>query len=272
MRRSAYGANSHTDWNPSLKPDLPEEEFWDPEALSQTNNDTEDAVDRPSKRRQSNWSFPSPSASQTTSQPPASRPQTKQDGALKNPRPDCTYGHHDSTFADAMEEFGLQRRKAEGFLEFLQRHRTLLSDPTVDYVKVRFPIQTLEGKAYATERTAFEAENQAAVSGACMVNLQQQLIDLHDSKSPGVKESRTPFAFSVCTEGPLISFWVHYALTGDGIRRHYMKTLYVCDGALGDMLEIFLRKWEQLMSWYGDDFLKETARRLCYLASHAARS
>ncbi|KAF2453976.1 hypothetical protein BDY21DRAFT_366684 [Lineolata rhizophorae] len=119
----------------------------------------------------------------------------------------------------------------------------------MDYVNVRLPIQTLEAKAYSTRKPMFEAENQAAVSGACMVNQQQQLIDLYDKFFAGSKKNKNPFAFSVCMEGPLIGFWVHYARTEDGVRRHYMKALYSCDGALADQLEIFLVKWEQLMSW-----------------------
>lgn len=268
-----YSATLHVDWNPSLKPDLLQKNFWDLKALHPPNNDTEAVVDRPSKRQQPNRPFPSPSASQPASQSPVIPPQTKQDGAVKNPRPDCTFGHHHSTYTHALEELGLQSDKADSLLEFLQEQQKLLSDPTMDYVNVRFPILTLEGKAYATGRTAFEAENQAAVSGACMVNLQQQLIDLYESILPGVKGSMTPpFAFSMCTEGPLLLFWVHYALTENGIRRHYMKTLYVCDGALDDMLEIFLRKWEQLMGWYGDEFLKETAGRLYDIANRMACS
>lgn len=160
---------------------------------------------------------------------------------------------------------------AYDFPRVLQSQRELLSDPTVDFLDVRFPIQTFEGKAYATGKTAFEAENQAAVSGACMVNIQQQLFNLHKNVYPNSsKESRTAFAFSACMEGPVIQFWVHYSLLKEGTRLHYMNLLHVCNGALHDTLEALLVKWEQLMTWYEDEFLKEVADRLYDLAKLVA--
>lgn len=64
-------------------------------------------------------------------------------------------------------------------------------------MNVRLPILTIESKAYATEKTILQVENQAAVTGACVVNQQQQLI-LDDRVFPGSKESKTPFDSSVC--------------------------------------------------------------------------
>ena len=269
-----YGlrANLNLDWDPNLKPGIQQEHVWDPDALGQANNETDDAIDRPSKRQQVNGSFPSPDTLQSTSQPPAAPSQPKQDGAVRNPRPDFTFGHHHPTITGALMKRGLSRFKADDFPRFLQQQQRLFSDPTMDYLDVRFPIQTFEGKAYATGRPVFEAENQAAVSGACMVNLQQQLTDLYESVFPDSKESQTPFAFSVCTEGPVIQFWVHYFLIEEGIRMHYMNLLSICNGSLYDTLEVLLVKWEQLMGWYGDDFLKEIADRLYDLANHTAHS
>lgn len=265
MTCGVYSANLYTDWNPGLKPAMLEV-VWNLQALGQTGSNTGDVVDRPSKRQQPDRSFPSPSASQSASQQLIALPHTKQDGAVKNPRPDCTIGHHHSTYTDALEKLGLPSSNADDLLALLQREQMLLSDPTVDYVDVRLPIQTIEAKAYATGKTIFEAENQAVVSGACMVNQQQQLIDLYDRCFPSSKESKSPFAFSVCTEGPLIGFWVHYARMEHGFKKHYMRTLYSCDGALADQLETLLVKWEQLMNWYENEFLKETAKRLYDIA------
>lgn len=266
----AWRADSAVDWNPNLKPDVQQDNDWDLEALYGA-NDTDD-VDRPSERQQATRFFPPSIVSQPPSQPHAFLQPMKQDGAVKNPRPNFTLGHHHSTIVGAMMECGLTKSKADRFLRVLQEQQKVLSDPTTDYLNVRFPIQTFEGKAYATGSSMMECENQAVVSGACMVNLQQQLIDVHKTFLHPSKESTNPFAFSLCMEGPVIQLWVHYALEEEGIRTHYMNLLYLCNGALHDTLEGLLLKWEQLMSWYSDEFLKEIAGRLYDLAIHTARS
>lgn len=164
-------------------------------------------------------------------------------------------------------KLGLSKLKANDLLRVLQLQGKLYSDPTVDYLDVQFPIQVVEGKAYATGKTIFEAENQAVVSGACMVNLQQQLIDLYESIFPNAEKSKTSFAFSVCTEGPVIKYWVNYSLVEEGFRMYYMNLLCICNGALNDTLEVLLMKWEQVMGWYEDVFLKDIAKKLYCIAN-----
>ena len=269
---TALRADLDLDWELSLKPQILQENLWNLDALDQPNNETEDVVERPSKRQQPDQSFPSPKTSQPTSQPPAAPSQPKQDGAVKTPRPDCTIGHQHSTVVDALVRLGLSKHKANDLIRELQRRGKLFSDPTQDFLDVRFPIQVIEGKAYATGRTNFEAEDQAAVSGACMVNVQQQLDDLYESVSPDAKKSRTPFAFSVCMEGPVIQYWVNYFFVEEGIRMHYMNLLAVCNGALYDTLEVLLVKWQQLMDWYGNEYLTEIATKLYRIAKYIERS
>lgn len=266
-------ANHHPGWNPELKPGAQQgEELWNLDAPSQLHDEADDAVNRPSKRRRAGQSLPSLDASPPTIQPPAASAQLNQDGAVKTPRPDVTIGLRHATIANALVARGLSKLRADSFLRALQRKQKLYSDPTVDYLDVRFPIQVIEGKAYTTGKTVFEAENQSTVSGACMVNLQQQFTDLYESIFPDTKVNNTPFAFSVCTEGPVIQFWVSYFRTEENIRMHYMNLLCICHGSLHDTLEVLLMKWEQLMNWYREDFLKETVDRLYRLAKHMARS
>ena len=46
-----------------------------------------------------------------------------------------------------------------------------VNEPAVyGHWRIRFPFLVVEGKSYATGETVFEAENQAAVSGACPLN------------------------------------------------------------------------------------------------------
>ena len=262
-------ANLDLDWDPSLKPDVPQE-VWDLDALGQSNNEADDVIDRPNKRQQGERSLPSPNTSQSTMPPPAAPSQSKQD-AVKTPRPDFTIGLRHSTISNALMKRGLSKFKADDFLKVLQRERKLCSDPTQNFLNVRFPILVIEGKAYATGKTVFEAQNQAAVSGGCMVNLRQQLTDLFEGVFSNLRGRKTPLAFSICTEGPQIEFWVHYALSEDNVRSHYMNIFRTCYGSLQGGLEDFLTDVERLMRWTKDEFLKEVADQLCKLANHAAR-
>ena len=104
-----------------------------------------------------------------------------------------------------------------------------------------------------------------------MVNLRQQLIDLFESVFSNPKGGKTPLAFSICTEGPQIEFWVHYILLEDNVRSHYMNIFRTCYGSLQGELEGFLIDIERLMRWTKDEFLKEVADQLYKLAKHAVR-
>ena len=215
-------ANLDLDWDPSLKPDV-QQEVWDLDALGQPNNEADDIVDRPNKRQQGERSLPSPNTSQSTMSPPAAPSQSKQD-AVKTPRPDFTIGLRHSKISNALMKRGLSKFKADDFLKVLQRERKLCSDPTQNFLNVRFPILVIEGKAYATGKTVFETQNQAAVFGGCMVNLRQQLNDLFEGVFSNLRGGKTYLAFSICTEGPQIEFWVHYTLSEDNVRSHYIST------------------------------------------------
>ena len=262
-------ANLDLDWDPSLKPDV-QQEVWNWDALGQSNNDTDDVVDCPNKRQQWKRSFLSPNTSQSIMPPPAALSKSKVD-AIKTPRPDFTIGLRHSTMSNALIKRGLSKFKADDFLKGIQRERKLCSDPTQNFLNVRFPILVIEGKAYATGKTAFEAQNQAVVTGSCMVNLQHQLTDLFESVFSNLKGEKTPLAFSICTEGPQIEFWVHYTLLEDNVRSHYMNIFRTCYGSLQAGLEDFLMDTERLMRWTKDEFLKEVADQLYKLAKHAVR-
>lgn len=151
----------------------------------------------------------------------------------------------------------------------LQDENSLCSDPTNNLTDVRFPILIVEGKAYATGKTPFEAENQAAVAGSCMVNLLQQLTDVHlrcVPDSPGREKALVPLAFSITTCGPLLQFWVHYPFVDNDVTSYYMCALKSCHACIADELENFLVMCEQLMSWNQDEFLTQIVGLLFPLA------
>ena len=263
-------ANLVLDWDPSLIPNI-QQEFWDIHNIGiNPTMRADDTVDRPSKRQQTNLSYLSPGTSQSTMPLPAPPLRSKQEIIVKCPRPDFTIGLRHATVANALIKRGLSNFKANDFIKYLQRERELCSDPTQNFLDVRFPILVIEGKAYATGKTVFEAQNQAAVSGSCMINLQQKLADLSKSIYPESERSKAPLAFSICMQGPHIEFWVHYSLSEDKVRMHYMNIFKTCYGSLQGGLEDFLMDLERLMSWTNDGFLENVAGQLFNLANHAA--
>ena len=224
-------ANLYIDWAPSLKPTI--QHTWNFHASRQS-NEANDTFDHP-----------------------------------KTPRPNFTIGLRHSTITNALVKRGLSEYKATSLLEELQHEQILCSDPTQHSLNIRFPLLVIEGKAYATGKTAFEAQNQAAIPGSSMVNLQQRFINLSTSIFPNVpRKKSTPLAFSICSEGPQIEFWVHYAVLRDNVRCHYMNIFRTCYGSLQGGLEDFLVDMERLMRWTKETFLEEVADQLLKLAEH----
>lgn len=205
----------------------------------------------------------------------ATTPQSKPDSRIKNPRPDFTIGLSHPTVVIALMKHKVSENGANELLEHLQTGYNLSSDATRHSLNARFPIIVIEGKAYATGKTIFEAENQAAVSGSCMVNLQRQFSSVYDGILPSserrmnARSGKTPLAFSICTQGPIIELWVHHSvLDSQGICRHYMNLLKACHASLADGLEDFLMLLGRLMIWYRTEFLADVVNKLVGLAKH----
>ncbi|KAL8918721.1 MAG: hypothetical protein Q9208_007192 [Pyrenodesmia sp. 3 TL-2023] len=266
------------DWNPELKPSIRQQQLWNFDTLRQDNAAEE--VDLPGKRQQADGPFPPPVTSQTTMPPPpapqsatAVQYQAIPNSAVKTPRPDFTWGFHQSTITDALMKRGLPGPQANRFLAALQRERKLCSDPTQNFLEVRFPILVTEGKAYTTGRTLFEAENQAAVSGSSMLILQRQLETLHDKVVLGlnVERQKSPLAFSLCTQGPIMELWAHHILSEVGITEYHMNLMATCHGSLRGELERFLVQMDRLIDWSKEEYLGEVADQLFAIASHVAR-
>lgn len=263
--------NFFLDWNASLKPRL-QEGFWNMDIFGPV-DEAGGIVNRLSKRRQTGPTYPSPNTSNSAMPPPSTPLQSGEDTGVKTPRPDFTVGFRNSTIVNALISRGLSQVKAEDLLMTLQINGRLYSDPTQNFLNVRFPVLVIEGKAYTTGKTVFEAQNQAAVAGSSMINLQQQFADLIRRGFPESPTStETPLAFSICTEGPHVEFWVHYASEEDNVRHHHMNIFRTCYGSLQAGLEDLLLDLERLMGWLKEEYLKNAADRLYKLADRAARA
>ncbi|KAL8857503.1 MAG: hypothetical protein Q9178_005998 [Gyalolechia marmorata] len=281
---ATYLADQKLDWNLGLKPTIQQQHIWNFDNLGRPDVDVGEALDRSGKGQQADRPFPSPDTSQSSmSPPPAPRVpgntaqlQLVQDGAVKTPRPDFTWGFYQSAITDALMERGLSKLQTSGFLAALQREQKLCSDPTQHFLDVRFPILVIEGKAYATGKTLFEAENQAAVSGSSMLNVQRQLASLTDgivdlSHTDESINRKSPLAFSLCTQGPILELWVHHVVLKGNNTRYHMNLMAACHASICDDLETFLSKLDRLLTWYKHDYLKEVVDQLFAIASYVAR-
>lgn len=96
----------------------------------------------------------------------------------------------------------------------------LIIVPTQRKSNLTFPTLVFEGKGYSTGKQIFEAQNQAAVSGAGGVKIQMILDELvkRATRSSNVAltplKNRPPLVFAICSEGPQHELWAHYTSSG----------------------------------------------------------
>ena len=88
---------------------------------------------------------------------------------LKDPRPDICIGLSDNSLIKEFEP-GMRNSAARRFLFDLQDTATLISDPHVTPLGLRFPFLIVEAKAGATGRHLYQAQTQAAVGGSTAQN------------------------------------------------------------------------------------------------------
>ncbi|KAL8835094.1 MAG: hypothetical protein Q9170_003450 [Blastenia crenularia] len=232
----------------------------------------------------------SPQNSQTD--PPRDNRPTQADTAketslIKTPRPDITTGIKESAIVSALasslssQDFSFTETKQ--FLEELQDatmpgpslDSVLIIVPTQRQTTLAFPTLISEGKAYSTGKQIFEAENQAAVSGAGGLKIQILLDELVKRATRGSDTSltslkdRPPLVFSICTEGPYHELWAHYTVIEDGQRQFSMVLLNVCHGVLLKQVERFLCQVDNVLNWTTGALLDSVVERLEKVARKA---
>ncbi len=197
---------------------------------------------------------------------------------VKTPRPDVTTGIRNTVLVQKLE---VHSTEAGEFLQHLQQQMTyrngqyepvLSSEPTQRALKIRFPFLIVEGKSYATGKTVFDAQNQAAVSGACALKILHDLADLAhraDVSSGSQTEEAHPLVFSICTEGPSHELWAHYTTVENGVRMFNMSILKTWHALLRDEVLRFLTAVDNVISWGSGDFLDDIVERLGKVAKRA---
>jgi hypothetical protein len=79
---------------------------------------------------------------------------------------------------------------------------------------------------YSTGKQIFEAENQAAVSGAYALKIQLDLDSLvKSSTTTSPSNTHPPLFFTVTTQGPIHELWYHWTVVKDGVRKFESKLL-----------------------------------------------
>ncbi|KAE8402482.1 hypothetical protein BDV37DRAFT_295336 [Aspergillus pseudonomiae] len=185
---------------------------------------------------------------------------------LKDPRPDICVGLSDDSLADSLEH--TKSRDIAQSLSFdMQDTSTLISDPHVTPLVLRFPFLIVEAKAGATGGNLYQAQNQAAVGGSTALLILKSLSDLVDSQdlnrenqdcveaSPesgqATPDIKLNLAFSITTEWPVHELWLHFRSPNEdfqmvciGIWRTTSK-----NGSLN-----FLRHLSAVLSWGNGEF------------------
>ena len=189
--------------------------------------------------------------------------------SVKTPRPDISVGLRTAIIVDTLQSQGLTKIEAKDFLEELQETQDpnrsepiLCSEPTQRRLGIRFPFLIVEGKAYATGNPIFDAQNQAAVSGACALKILHDLDDLAGRAHQGNHSQGQPMVFSICTEGPIHELWAHYTTAEDGVRMYNMTILKTCNAVLHDELLRFLIAVDNVMTWAIGGFLDNIRKQL----------
>ncbi|MCJ1463129.1 hypothetical protein MMC07_001734 [Pseudocyphellaria aurata] len=265
------------DWHIGLKPQIISLNL-NLDAWFSPQGETQGSREPPNKRSQAARLFPSPEPSKETvtkhevsGLEKGGLPHIPQ-AALKTPRPDISIGIDDAAVYTALQSRGLTLTQAKHLLYVLSvpnaqndGRPSLLSEPTTAVLEMRFPFLIVEGKSYATCRTIYEAQNQAAVSGACALNILHDLSNLSNLVNNANSESlskTTPIVFSITTEGPIHELWAHYMTMQDGDRLYQMSIIQSCHMAIRRDVFGFMETVENILKWGCGEHLKNAADQL----------
>ncbi|RAQ55327.1 hypothetical protein AFGD_012604 [Aspergillus flavus] len=182
---------------------------------------------------------------------------------LKTPRPDICVGLSDDSLAIDMERIR-GRSSARSLLFDLQDTTSLISDPHVTPVGLRFPFLIIEAKSGATGGNLYQAQNQAAVGGSAALQLLRNLWDFNNAEDPEIVnvgdtggtqsslEHMPHLVFSFTTEGPIHELWLHFRRPADD--DFYMSCMGTWRTTLkNDSLNLVLYL-KAILQWGNSDF------------------
>lgn len=186
-------------------------------------------------------------------------------------------GIHLSTLSSALSLQDPDGVNTEDFLQWLQDEVVqqksdgplepmLILVPAPRALKLAFPFAVVEGKAYSTGKQIFEAENQAAVSGACGLKIQ---LDLNDLVDRGATCTEPPLFFTFTTQGPIHELWAHWTVDEEGVRMFGSKLLDSSNALLLNQAEDVITRLENVSCWGLGPFMASVVERLGIVARKA---
>ncbi|KAH8725165.1 hypothetical protein GQ44DRAFT_616534 [Phaeosphaeriaceae sp. PMI808] len=157
--------------------------------------------------------------------------------ALKNSKPDISIGFDRDGFSE------LHRR----LLAELQYEGQLLSEPHAPQLGLHFPFLIVEAKGLTTSGSMIGAENQAAVAGACAINILHALAGLASDPSLDNTAALEPpcVIFSIATEGPNHELCFHFRTKGE----YHMTVHRIWRPTLQQDCEEFIFALARIMYW-----------------------
>ncbi|KAI9705730.1 MAG: hypothetical protein M1820_004978 [Bogoriella megaspora] len=294
--------NRNANWRAELKPVAPPKTCLDSSFISNTQQpEVDDALAPMSKRRQlpagerhsspgssttksaistgSSGSTAIRSGSKASIRPIRTTKNTAPGPYIKTPRPDFSMGIEREALTSSLSSQNLHSNKANEVLKSLQNRMfqfeagkplepPLISAPTSLTSDLTFPFAVVEGKAYSTGNQIFEAQNQAAVTGACALKIQLSLNNLVDRGVIGsdpqltTSEHEPLLFFAVCTEGPIYEIWAHWTVVEDDVRMFGSTLLDNCNMILLEQGENFLVKLDNICTWGNGSFVTSVVDRL----------
>jgi hypothetical protein len=172
---------------------------------------------------------------------------------ISTPKPDITVGLVHTAFTERHQQ-RLVNHQASG---------SILSDPHAAEMGVRFPFLVVEAKGLSVNGSLVSAQNQAAVSGACMLRILRDLDEAtHSSLSSPLSP---PLCFSIVTEGPVHELWVHF----EHNRAFHMESLRTWRTTRPHDADELVHFLANIMNWGRGRFRQSVAERLNNAPEHA---
>ncbi|KAJ5051201.1 hypothetical protein J3E72DRAFT_204473 [Bipolaris maydis] len=176
---------------------------------------------------------------------------------ITTPKPDMTVGLAHQAFTE----------RHQNLLYDYHACKLILSDPHAAQIGLRFPFMIVELKANVTLTAA---QNQAAVGGACILKIQEDLAR-QAARSPKFRpEQVSPLptlaelspalalCFSIVTEGPTHELWVHFKLNDN----FHMLNLKSWRTTIGGHAKEFINCLGRIIEWGKGDFKEHVVEML----------
>lgn len=227
-------------WRSELKPIIRQEHRWIRNLMAdlQQRGANDASAPLPKRQQQCKNEYMSPESKMTRATIPSAEkpqesvvkpptfpvPEKRNLSPVKTPRPDLSIGIDVDTLISALYPT-LNRHDAGFFIRWLEAEMVqlesggpfepmLISIPATGALDLTFPFAVIEGKAYSTGKQIFEAEDQAAVSMACVHKILHRLDRIAKFGTTASTQERV--LFSITTQGPIHELWAHWTVVSHG--------------------------------------------------------